>query len=84
VAGFRRVPAKMSVRFAARNSARVRTANWFHARGTISAGIVEGFNNKAKVTTKKASGFRTDHALEIALYHQLGNLPEPEFAHRFW
>lgn len=58
--------------------------NWFHARGTISAGIVEGFNNKAKLTTKKAYGFRTYEAIEIALYHQLGNLPEPKFTHSFW
>ncbi|WP_010583469.1 transposase, partial [Schlesneria paludicola] len=58
--------------------------NWFRARGAISAGVVEGFNNKAKLTTKKAYGFRTYEAIEIALYHQLGKLPEPEFTHRFW
>lgn len=58
--------------------------NWFHARGRISAGIVEGFNNKAKLATKKAYGFRTYEGIEIALYHQLGNLPEPEFTHKFW
>ena len=58
--------------------------NWFRARGTISAGVVEGFNNKAKLATKKAYGFRTYEAIEIALYHQLGKLPEPEFTHKFW
>jgi transposase len=58
--------------------------NWFRAKGTISAGIVEGFNNKAKLTTKKAYGFRTYEAIEIALYHQLGALPEPDFTHKFW
>lgn len=58
--------------------------NWFRARGTISAGIVEGFNNKAKLTTKKAYGFRTCSAIQTALYHQLGDLPEPRFTHRFW
>jgi transposase len=58
--------------------------NWFRARGTISAGVVEGFNNKAKLTTKKAYGFRTIHAIETALYHQLADLPEPQFTHRFW
>lgn len=58
--------------------------NWFAARGAISAGVVEGFNNKAKLTTKKAYGFRTYEAIEIALYHQLGNLPEPKLTHRFW
>jgi transposase len=57
--------------------------NWFRAEGTISAGIVEGLNNKAKLTMRKAYGFRTPKAIEIALYHQLGDLPEPEFTHRF-
>jgi transposase len=33
--------------------------NWFRARGEISAAIVEGFNNKAKLTTRKAYGFRS-------------------------
>src|SRR5687767_2787154 len=27
--------------------------NWFRAKGQISAGVVEGFNNKAKLTTRK-------------------------------
>jgi transposase len=58
--------------------------NWFRAEGAISAGIVEGLNNKAKLTMRKAYGFRTAKAIEIALYHQLGDLPEPEFTHEFW
>ena len=33
--------------------------NWCKARGQISAGAVEGLNNKAKLTTRKAYGFRT-------------------------
>jgi len=45
--------------------------NWFRAKGQFSSGIVEGFNNKAKLTTKKAYGFRAYHAAEIALYHAL-------------
>lgn len=57
--------------------------NWFRARGTISAGIVEGLNNKAKLTTRKAYGFRTFEAAQIALYHTLGALPEPNFTHEF-
>jgi transposase len=57
--------------------------NWFRAKGTISAGVVEGLNNKAKLTTRKAYGFRTYEAIEIALYHSLADLPEPEFTHRF-
>lgn len=58
--------------------------NWFRAKGQISSGVVEGFNNKAKLTTRKAYGFRTYHAAEIALYHTLGGLPEPKIAHRFF
>jgi len=57
--------------------------NWFRAKGTISNGTVEGFNNKAKLTTRRAFGFRTYRAVEIALYHTLGALPEPETTHRF-
>ena len=57
--------------------------NWFRARGSISAGAVEGLNNKAKLTTRKAYGFRTYEGIEIALYHTLGELPEPKFTHEF-
>ena len=58
--------------------------NWFRAKGQLSSGVVEGFNNKAKLTTRKAYGFRTYHAAEIALYHTLGALPEPDVAHKFF
>ena len=58
--------------------------NWFEAKGAMSSGIVEGFNNKVKLTTRKSYGFRTFGAVEAALYHNLGDLPEPEFTHRFW
>ena len=57
--------------------------NWFRAKKQISAGVVEGFNNKAKLTTRKAYGFRTFRATEIALYHTLAALPQPETTHRF-
>jgi transposase len=58
--------------------------NWFRAKGALSSGVVEGFNNKVKLTTRKSYGFRTYEAIETALYHNLGALPEPEFTHRFW
>jgi transposase len=57
--------------------------NWFRAKGEISAGIVEGFNNKAKLTMRKSYGFRSDRAIETALYHSLGDLPEPKSTHEF-
>jgi transposase len=58
--------------------------NWFRAKGALSSGIVEGLNNKVKLTTRKSYGFRTYEAIETALYHNLGTLPEPGFTHRFW
>ena len=58
--------------------------NWFRAKKKFSSGIVEGFNTKAKVTTRKAYGFRTYHAAEMALYHTLGALPVPKTAHEFF
>ena len=64
-------------------SHRALTLNWFHAKGHFSSAVVEGFNGKAKLTTRKAFGFRTCDALEVALYHTLGNLPEPESTHKF-
>jgi transposase len=57
--------------------------NWFRAKRAISSGIVEGFNNKAKLSIRKAYGFRTFHGMEISLFHALGALPEPEGTHRF-
>jgi len=57
--------------------------NWFRAKGEISSGAVEGLNNKIRVVTRRSYGFRTYDAMEIALYHTLGRLPEPESTHRF-
>ena len=57
--------------------------NWFKAKGRLSSGAVEGLNLKAKLTMRKAFGFRTLKCLQIALYHELGKLPEPEYLHRF-
>jgi transposase len=57
--------------------------NWFRAKGEISSAAVEGLNNKSRVVTRRSYGFRTFEALEIALYHTLGKLPEPESTHKF-
>jgi transposase len=57
--------------------------NWFRAKGEISNGVVEGLNNKIRVVTRRSYGFRTYKAMEMALYHTLGRLPEPESGHRF-
>ena len=58
-------------------------ANWFHAKGEISSGVVEGFNGKTKLTIRKAYGPKTPEGIKIALFHTLGRLPEPEAPHRF-
>ena len=58
--------------------------NYFKAKKLFSSGIIEGLNNKAKVTMRKSYGFRTFKVTELALYHALGKLPEPELTHRFY
>jgi transposase len=58
--------------------------NYFRAQKLLSSGVVEGLNNKAKVTMRKSYGFRTFRCLELALYHSLGKLPEPESTHDFF
>jgi transposase len=60
--------------------------NWFRARGLVSTGAVEGLNNKLKVITRRAFGFKTYRTMEIALYHAIGDLPDPaptELTHEF-
>ncbi len=58
--------------------------NYFRARKQFSSGVIEGLNNKAKVTMRKAYGYRTFRITELALYHVLGKLPEPQLTHRFF
>ena len=57
----------------------------------ISNGAVEGMNNKAedilnyfKVVSHRCYGFRTAKNYITALYHCLGNLPEPKLVHGFF
>ena len=52
--------------------------NWFRARGQFSRGVVEGFNGKARVITKRAYGFRTSGALDVTLYHAIGDGPKTQ------
>jgi transposase len=58
--------------------------NYFKAKKEFSSGVVEGLNNKAKLTMRKSYGFRTFRITELALYHALGKLPEPELTHEFY
>lgn len=57
--------------------------NWFEAKKAFSSGIVEGLNRKINLVTRKAYGYRSYDVLKIALFHTLGELPEPEMTHRF-
>ena len=58
--------------------------NWFRAKKQFNNGIVEGLNLKWNLTVRKAFGFRTFKALQIASFHQLGDLPEPQLTHEFY
>jgi len=58
--------------------------NWFRAKKAFSCGVVEGLNNKVKVTMRKSYGFKSLKCTEIALYHVLGKLPEPKLTHKFY
>ena len=57
--------------------------NWFEAKKAFSSGAVEGMNRKINLITRKAYGYKTYETLEVALFHTLGHLPEPEHTHRF-
>jgi transposase len=58
--------------------------NWFRAKKEFSSGVVEGLNAKAKVTTRKSYGFKSFKTLELALYHNLGALPQPIETHKLF
>lgn len=49
----------------------------------ISNGAVEGLNNKAKVISHRAYGFRSAKNYILNLYHCMGDLPMPTTLHRF-
>jgi len=58
--------------------------DYFRAQKQFSSGVIEGLNNKAKVTLRKSYGYRTFRIAELALYHVPGRLPERKLAHRFF
>lgn len=74
-------PLKREARTIRRHKALI--LNWFKVKGAFSSGIVEGLNNKAKLTMRKSYGFREFKTIEMALYHSMGTLPEPPLTHRF-
>lgn len=58
--------------------------NYFQAKKQYTSAIVEGHNLKCGLVMRRAYGLRTYQALEVALYHNLGDLPMPTLTHRFW
>ncbi len=57
--------------------------NWFRAKKEFSSGVVEGLNRKVNLVTRKSYGFREFSTIKMALFHNLGRLPEPPVTHRF-
>ena len=57
--------------------------NYFKAGKAYNSGIVEGLNLRINLAIRKAYGYRSFDVLKIALFHQLGELPEPKLTHRF-
>ena len=57
--------------------------NWFKAKKKYNSGAVEGMNRKINLITRRAYGFKSFETLRIALFHTLGDLPEPDCTHRF-
>ena len=57
--------------------------NYWEAQKQFTSGVVEGLNRKVNVVTRKAYGFRSPEIFRIALFHALGDLPEPPVTHRF-
>ena len=52
--------------------------NYFRARKEFSSGVIEGLNNKAKVTMRKSYGFRTFKMTELALSRMLHKQSDPK------
>ena len=57
--------------------------NYFRTKKRYSSGIVEGLNRRINLSMRKAYGYKSFDLLKVSLFHQLGDLPEPEFTHRF-
>lgn len=57
--------------------------NYFRAKRQYNSGVVEGLNNKARVSLAHGFGHRSSEILKLVLYHTLGKLPEPHCSHKF-
>ena len=57
--------------------------NYFRAKRQFTNAVTEGKNHKARVMLAKSYGHRSYKVLQLALYHALGELPEPPRTHKF-
>ena len=57
--------------------------NDFKAGKLYSSGIVEGLNLRTNLSMRRAYGYRSFDFMKTVLFHQLGDLPEPKFTHKF-
>lgn len=57
--------------------------NYFLANKEYNSGVVEGLNLKVNLGIRKAYGYKSFNVMKTALFHQLGDLPEPKLTHRF-
>jgi len=55
--------------------------SWFDC--PIDNGATEAMNNKAKVISRRAYGFRSEKWFTTVMLHSMGQLPMPEFTHKF-
>jgi hypothetical protein len=51
--------------------------NWFKARGRFALGATEGFNNEARITTRKASAFEPTNTHESPCIMRSATYPCP-------
>ena len=58
--------------------------NYFKAQKLFSSGIIEGLNNKAKLTMRKSYGFRTFRVTELPFTTPLESYPSLNSPHRFY
>ena len=57
--------------------------NYFRAKRQYNSGVVEGLNNKARVSLANGYGHRSSEIIKLVLYHALAKLPEPPCSHKF-
>ena len=57
--------------------------NYFRAKRQFTNAVTEGLNHKAGVALARSFGHRSFKVLQVVLYHNLGELPEPPQSHKF-